>query len=107
MDNRTKGTRCGQRKGEGVSRKIRDPDEPMWVVGCIDAYGSVRARVVPGDGDVMHRPDESKGKRWRFNIWANEFHATRNPTLDHLTDEEYQIVSDWLIKHGHKEKEKP
>lgn len=79
-----------------------DADDPMYVVGCIDSNGAITARVVAGGGDVMHTKDESRGRRWRWNIWAQEFNATRNPTLDHLTTEEFEIVNNWLVEHGHK-----
>lgn len=75
----------------------------MWVVGCIDSYGEIRARVVKGGASMTHAPSESKGKRWRWNIWGQEYHATRNPTLDSLSKEELDLVSDWLVRHGHKE----
>lgn len=84
-------------------RRFRNPDEPMWVVGCIDSYGEIRARVVKGGQSMTHTPSESKGKRWRWNIWGQEYHATRNPTLDRLSGEETGLVSDWLERHGHKE----
>lgn len=85
-----------------MPRKIHKVDDPMWVVGCIDSYGAITARVVTGNQSILHTVDESKGKRWRWNIWGQEFHSTRNPTLDRLSDEEFFIVEDWLVKHGHK-----
>lgn len=54
---------------------------------------------------MTHLPSESKGRRWRWNIWGQEYHATRNPTLDRLSKEEMDLVSDWLVRHGHKHDE--
>lgn len=84
-------------------KRCYESGDPMWVVGCIDSYGGITARPVSSDGDVMHTKSESKGRRWRWNIWGQEFHCTRNPTLNRLSDEEYEIVSDWLIKKGYKQ----
>ena len=77
-------------------------DDLMWVVGSIDAYGAIHARAVSGGGNVMHGPAESKGKRWRWNIWRQEYVATRNASHEMLTDDEWKIVDDWLIKHGYR-----
>lgn len=84
-------------------KKTHAPNDPMWVVGCIDSYGAIRARVVKGGESITHTPSESRGKRWRWNIWGQEFHSTRNPTLDKLSDEEYHLVTSWLERLGHKE----
>lgn len=83
-------------------KRIYDPDDAMWVIGCIDSYGAIKARAASGGGDIMHGISESAGRRWRWNIWGQEFHSTRNPTLDKLSDEEFEIVSDWLVKKGFK-----
>lgn len=80
--------------------KFHDPDDPMWVVGSIDSYGAIHARVAKSGGSVMHTKAESNGKRWRWNIWGQEFHATRAPTLDKLSDEEWTTVEDWLLRKG-------
>lgn len=80
-------------------------DDPMWVIGCIDSNGSIVARHAASNGRVMHGPDELKGRRWRFNIWAQDFYATRVPTLDVLSPEEWATVNDWLIKKGYKKDE--
>lgn len=82
-----------------MARKVYKPDDPMWVIGCIDAYGAIRARAVPSMGRIMHGPEESMGKRWRWNIWGQDWCATK--TQDQLTDEELQIVKDWLVRRGH------
>lgn len=87
---------------ESKVKKFYQPDDPMWVVGCIDSYGAIIGREVSDDGDIMHRKEESKGRRWRWNIWGQEFHATRNPTLDRLSQEEFEAVSDWLERRGYK-----
>ncbi len=83
-------------------KKFYNPDDLMWVVGCIDSYGAITARAVNGAGDVMHSANESRGKRWRWNIWGQEFIATRNPSHDKLSEEEFETVCDWLIKKGFK-----
>lgn len=50
----------------------------------------------------MHRPSDSIGKRWRWNIWAQEFLATRNPAHDKLNDEEWNLVTDFLTRKGYR-----
>ena len=76
-------------------------DDPMWVVGCIDHAGEIRARVCEPFGSSMHGEAESKGKRWRWNLWAQDW----GPVLgcSQLTEEELFLVSDWLEKKGHKQ----
>lgn len=86
-----------------MSRKIHAVDDPMWVVGCIDSYGAITARLVKGGQSITHTSVESAGRRWRWNIWGQEFHATRNPTLDRLSAEEFDLVTNWLEHRGHKE----
>lgn len=76
------------------------PDDPMWVIGCIEHNGAITARIVNGRGRVMHGPEESKGKRWRWNIWGQEYTATRNPSNDRLSEEELAIVDNWLEEKG-------
>ena len=76
------------------------PSDPMWVVGSIDAYGAIHARVVKGGESATHTPAESKGKRWRWNIWAQEFMATRNPSNERLLPEEFQRIQAWLERKG-------
>lgn len=83
-------------------KRIYDPDDPMWVIGCIDDRGAVTARHAGSGKDLMHRPEESRGTRWRWNIWAQEFVATANPAHNKLSDEEFEIVTDWLTKKGYK-----
>lgn len=82
-----------------------DPDDPMWVIGCIDSYGAIHARVANSRGSLMHTPEESKGRRWRWNIWGQEFVATRNPANDRLSKEELFAVNDWLERKGYKPKD--
>lgn len=86
-----------------LSRKTHKPSDPMWVIGCIDAYGAISARVVKRNDDIMHTLNESKGKRWRWNIWSQEFHCTRNPTLDKLDPDERVSVESYLERRGLKD----
>lgn len=81
------------------------PDDPMWIVGSIDAYRAIHARVVEGYASTTHTPAESIGKRWRWNIWQQEYTATRNASHERLTDEEYMVISDWLERKGYKWRE--
>lgn len=74
----------------------------MWVVGCIDYQGSISARAVKCNGDVMHRKEESKGTRWRWNVWGQEFIATFNPSHNKLSSEELALVTEWLERKGFK-----
>lgn len=90
-----------KRKRKPYERPHR-PDDPMWVIGCIDSYGAIHSRLARSTASLMHGPNESKGKRWRWNIWGQEFVATRNPTHDQLTKEEYFDVCDWLERHEYK-----
>lgn len=83
-------------------RKPHHPDDPMWVIGCIDSYGAITARHAAGHQQVMHSSAESRGKRWRWNIWGQEFVATRNGRLDEMNDEELTAVTDWLERRGYK-----
>lgn len=83
-------------------KRFYDPDDAMWVVGCIDSYGSITAREAAGHGDIMHGVAESKGRRWRWNIWGQEFIATRNPSHDRLSTEEFHLVTGWLERKGYK-----
>ena len=80
-------------------------NDPMWVIGCIDSYGAIIARHAHGGQNYMHTLAESKGKRWRWNIWGQEYHQTA--TLDRLTDEEYIAVDTWLERKGYKTPESP
>ncbi len=83
-------------------KKYYDPDDPMWVIGCIDSYGAITARHAKSTGLIMHNDGELRGKRWRWNIWGQEHHSTRNPTLDRLSEEEVFAVNDWLERKGYK-----
>jgi len=74
----------------------------MWVIGCIDSNGAITARHAGGGQNLMHTPSESRGKRWRWNIWGQEYQATRNGRLDELTDDELAAVTDWLERKGYK-----
>lgn len=74
----------------------------MWVIGCIDSHGAITARHAAGNGRLMHAPEESRGKRWRWNIWGQEYQATRNGRLDEMTDDELAAVTDWLERKGYK-----
>lgn len=79
----------------------------MWVIGCIDANGAITAS--PSKEGRAHRPDESKGKRWRWCVWSQEMtwlpgrtvEEVNNPRLRELSDEEHFMVCDWLIRHGY------
>jgi hypothetical protein len=50
----------------------------------------------------MHGEGESRGRRWRWNIWGQEFHATKLGRLDEMTNDELLAVTDWLERHGYK-----
>jgi hypothetical protein len=75
-------------------------DDPMWVIGCIDSYGAIVGRAATSVENIMHGAAESKGKRWRWNIWGQDWCDTRNH--DQLTDEEFLLVVDWLERKGYK-----
>ena len=80
-------------------------DDPMWVIGCIDSHGAIVARHAASSasgGLIMHTKDESKGKRWRWNIWGQEFHAAFKTPLHELTKEEYFLINDYLERKGYK-----
>lgn len=83
-------------KGVDYLRTPHDIDDPMWVIGCIDSNGAIRARHANFKGNIMHGSDESCGKRWRWNIWGQDFHATRLRQLNELTAEESFLIIDWL-----------
>lgn len=71
----------------------------MWVIGCIDAHGAITARAIRDCG--THTAAESKGRRFRFCVWSQDFHATIGGVKDILSDEEHLTVCDWLIRHGY------
>lgn len=89
-----------------MKRRSKDPDEPMWVIGCIEHNGAITGRAAASGGRVMHSKEESKGKRWRWNIWSQDFHATLKMCFDPgsqvLTPEEFSLVEDWLERRGYK-----
>jgi hypothetical protein len=89
-------------KVKAYYEKPHEVDDPMWVIGSIDHAGAIHARHAGSNGRVMHGLDESKGKRWRWNIWAQEYVATRNASHERLSHEECTIVDDWLEKKGYK-----
>lgn len=76
-----------------------------WVNGSIDSYGNITATITKVI--EMHDLENSKGKRWRFNIHTQDFCAIAPRTVEEannriklltLNDEEYFTVCDWLIK---------
>lgn len=78
----------------------------MWVLGCIDAQGAIVANATK-EGRT-HRLEESRGKRWRWCVWSQEFifagpatKAEVNQPPEPLNDEENFAVCDWLIRHGY------
>lgn len=91
-------------EGSGAFKTPWDNHDSMWVVGCIDHAGAITARAAVGL-DSMHRRAESRGKRWRWCIWTQEFCAVR-PGMGELTEEEIFIVMDWLVKNGYTDDER-
>ncbi len=76
-------------------------DHPiMWVIGCIDANGAITAN--PSREGRTHSIEESKGKRWRWCVWSQEF-IDAGPRMTHpeLSDEESFTVCDWLVRRGY------
>ncbi len=80
----------------------------MSVTGCIDSHGSIRAKE--SKKIESHSPELSKGKRWRWLIWPQEFQTLPPKTVAEmndpqaffeLSDEEYFLVKDWLMRHGY------
>lgn len=72
--------------------------EMMWVIGCIDSNGAIVAS--PSKEGRTHRPEESRGKRWRWCVWSQEFCDVFAGT-GHLLDEEVFAIREWLIKRGY------
>ena len=79
----------------------------MSVSGCIDSHGAITAsahKEIKG-----HKPEEMRGKRWRFIVHSQEFSLLMPRTVAEsndrswreLTDEEHFAVCDWLIRHGY------
>lgn len=99
------------RKGGSLQRLVRHSwrdHDVMYVIGCIDSNGAIVAN--PSREGRTHRPEESKGKRWRWCVWSQEMawgipgrtlEEINNPRLNELTDEESFAVWDWLRKHGY------
>lgn len=67
----------------------------MWVIGCIDANGAITAN--PSREGRTHRPEESKGKRWRWCVWSQEF-CDVFMGGQAFTDDEIFAVWEWLRK---------
>ena len=86
----------------GYVRRFYQPTDPMWVIGCIDSNGSITARHAEGGKNTMHTVNESRGKRWRWSIWGQEYQSTLRGRLDELTDDELAAVTDWLERKGYK-----
>lgn len=78
--------------------------DPIYVVGCIDTYGAIHHKLARLGGDVMHGRNESKGRRFRWNILAQEFQGTLDSFRGggHMSAEETKIVLDWLEKKGYR-----
>jgi hypothetical protein len=74
---------------------------PMYVIGYIDSYGVIEARMVTLGDASGHTKDLSKGHRWRWCIQDASYMAPRGK--DELTDEEEFLVYDYLIKNGYVE----
>lgn len=68
----------------------------MFVIGCIDSNGAITAHAVR-EGRT-HSPEESRGARFRWCIWSQEFCDVFGGTA-RMTEEEFFAVKDWLIKH--------
>lgn len=85
-----------------IKKHYNPATDPMWVIGSIDHAGAIHHRHALSGGDVMHGVNESNGKRWRWNIWGQEYTGTRNPSHDRLSEEEQNIVDAWLVNHGYK-----
>jgi hypothetical protein len=83
-------------------KNFYDVDDPMWVIGCIDSHGAIVARHATSGGNIMHGSSESRGKRWRWNIWRQEFFSTLRGRLDELTEDEHSAVVEWLERRGYK-----
>lgn len=81
--------------------------EMGYVMGCIDSYGEIRGKATRQM--ECHPPELSKGKRWRFCIWSQEFSIIMPKTLEEyndphskiLTDEEAFLVWNWLMEKGY------
>ena len=69
---------------------------PIWVVGSIDSYGAIHARHAGRSENILHGVNESKGKRWRWNIPEQKFVTTS------LLEDEMILVVDWLESRGYK-----
>lgn len=79
-----------------------------WVQGCIDSNGAISASA--SVFIEAHSLTLSRGKRWRWNIHAQEMTPLAPRTVEEannrikmlsLNDEEYFAVIDWLIRHGY------
>lgn len=97
------------RKRSAKTTKHSWRNHPMSsVAGCIDAQGEIRGRATKEID--FHPPELSKGKRWRWLIWSQDFHSVAPRTLEeannriamlHLNEEEHFAVCDWLVRHGY------
>jgi hypothetical protein len=105
----------GPRHGDGkpVGRP-RTPPPRNWrthpmmsVTGCIDSNGAITARA--STSIRVHGPAESRGRRWRWLIWSQEFAEVRpantaeanNMSAMHMTREEVFAVWDWLRRNDY------
>jgi hypothetical protein len=72
--------------------------KPMWAIGTIDSYGAIRGRWSNAGSVPFHSREDGGGRKWRYNIWAGEFCEVR--TREELTEEEVNLILDWLDKKG-------
>lgn len=73
--------------------------EIMWVVGCIGHDGLIVA--TPLKEGRTHTQEESRGTRWRWFVWEQDWKFLR--ANEFLTHEEELQVLDWLIERGYAE----
>jgi len=74
--------------------------KPMWVIGTIDSNGAIRARASVGRNNPMHSAEDGPGRRWRWNVWGQDYHAVAGGH-DNIGPEAALIVDDWLRNHGY------
>jgi hypothetical protein len=73
---------------------------PFWVVGYVDAYGSVHARAISEHqtiyGSSMHTQEERlAGRPFRWNVLDQEFGEVLTGSAQLDTEDWYRVI-DWL-----------
>lgn len=101
LDERAKRLRNAARREKRFERHPRW-DDIIWVVGYVDAYGAVHAKVLfTEDRDTMHGdvfPQAARYKMWRWCKSEGLIDSSMNKVKP--TNEDFDAINRWLKKNG-------